>query len=136
MSSTIASPVAPVAHTVDLEALRHIKNSDEQAYQVARQFETLLIEEVIKSARSAGSGWLGEDADDTSESVAQMGEQFLAQALASGGGFGLAAQFAPLLARDLQSSAQVPSPMRDGADAPNPPASEFKPTLNLGSTEG
>ncbi|MCW5962986.1 MAG: hypothetical protein KIT83_03020 [Bryobacterales bacterium] len=81
--------------------LRHVEGAKEQAYQIARQFETLLIEEVIKSARVAGGGWLGDDADSTSESVAEMGEQFLARSIASAGGLGLAAQFAPLLHRDL-----------------------------------
>ena len=88
----------------DAEALRGVKDLQEQAYQIARQFETLLIEEVIKSARSAGGGWLGEDADTTAESQAEMGEQFLARAIASGGGFGLALQFAPRILEDLKPS--------------------------------
>ncbi len=104
-----APPVFRSAPLMDAEALRQVHGMQEQAYQIARQFESLLIEEVVKSARMAGGGWLGEDADSTSESVAEMGEQFLARALAAGGGMGLAAQFAPVILRDLQQSARPPA---------------------------
>lgn len=91
-----------LSQLADPEALRHTSTASEQAFQIARHFESLLIEEVVKSARAAGGGWLGDDADSTSESVAEMGEQFLARSLAAGGGFGLASRFAPLILRDLQ----------------------------------
>lgn len=90
------------ASLVEIDTVRNMTDKSEQANQIARQFESLLIEEVVKTARAESGGWLGEDADETSESVAQMGEQFLARALASGGGFGLAAKFAPLIQRDLE----------------------------------
>lgn len=93
------------APMVEIEQVRTIADRKQQAHQIARQFEALLIEEVIRSARTEGSGWLGDDADETSESVAQMGEQFLAKAVASGSGFGLAAQFAPLIERQLAQDA-------------------------------
>lgn len=93
----------------DADAVRGVKDTKEQAYQIARQFESLLIEEVIKSARVAGGGWLGDDADSTSENVAEMGEQFLARSLASAGGLGLAAQFAPVIHRDLNHAAAAQS---------------------------
>ncbi len=83
-------PQAPLS----LEGIRRAVGSREQAREVARHFEALLIQEVVKAARSAGGGgWLGEDAGETSEATAQMGEEFLATAIASGGGFGLAALF-------------------------------------------
>jgi Rod binding domain-containing protein len=104
---------ARFGRTLDLQDLRQVKDRDEQAFQMARQFEGLLIEEVLKAARSAGDGWLGEDADDTSESTAQMGEQFLAQALAAGGGFGLAARFAPLFKQHLDQAHETAPPDRE-----------------------
>ncbi len=104
-----ARPSFPSSPLPDVEALRGVQNAREQAYEVARQFESLLIEEVIKSARIAGGGWLGDDADATSESVAEMGEQFLARSLSAGGGMGLAAQFAPLIQRDLQPKPPQPA---------------------------
>lgn len=99
----------PVGALAEPDALRQAATTQEQAFQVARHFESLLIEEVVKSARSAGGGWLGDEADATSESVAEMGEQFLARALAAGGGFGLAARFTPLIARDLQAADSLPA---------------------------
>ncbi len=95
------------ASLIELDRVRGIADKSEQAFQIARQFEALLIEEVVKSARAESGGWLGDGADKTSESVAQMGEQFLARALASGGGFGLASQFAPLIQRDLQQAGAI-----------------------------
>lgn len=101
MTNTILPPASSM---VELDRVRGIENKSEQAYQIARQFEALLIEEVVKSARAESGGWLGDGADETSESVAQMGEQFLARAMASGGGFGLASQVVPLIQRDLEQA--------------------------------
>lgn len=92
---------------LSLEGIRRAVSSREQAREVARHFEALLIQEVVKAARSAGgSGWLGEDAGETSEATAQMGEEFLATAIASGGGFGLAAVFMRSLETTLTPSAR------------------------------
>ena len=57
----------------------------------ARQFESLLIGEMLKSARESDSdGWLGSGSDSGSESAMGMAETQFAQAIASQGGFGLA----------------------------------------------
>ncbi|MCC7340893.1 MAG: hypothetical protein IT170_07395, partial [Bryobacterales bacterium] len=59
-------PQAPLS----LEGIRRAVGSREQAREVARHFEALLIQEVVKAARSAGGGgWLGEDAGETSEAT-------------------------------------------------------------------
>lgn len=97
---------------LEIDHVRSITDKSEQAYQIARQFESLLIQEVVKIAPAESGGWLGDSADETSESVVQMGEQFLARALASGG-FGIAAQFTPLIQRDLEQAGS-PSPSWQG----------------------
>jgi Rod binding domain-containing protein len=57
----------------------------------ARQFESLLIGEMLKSARESDSdGWLGSGSDSGSESAMGLAETQFAQAIASHGGFGLA----------------------------------------------
>jgi len=57
----------------------------------ARQFESLLIGEMLKSARESDSeGWLGSGSDSGSESAMGLAETQFAQAIASQGGFGLA----------------------------------------------
>jgi Rod binding domain-containing protein len=45
----------------------------------------------MKSAREAdGSGWLGTDGDEAGSTMSELSEQQLSQALAAGGGLGLA----------------------------------------------
>jgi Rod binding domain-containing protein len=57
----------------------------------ARQFESLLIGEMLKSARESDSeGWLGSGSDSGSESAMGLAETQFAQAISSQGGFGLA----------------------------------------------
>lgn len=56
----------------------------------AKQFEALLIAQLLKSARESGSGeWTGEK-DGPLSSLQEIAEQNLAEVLASQGGFGLA----------------------------------------------
>ncbi len=59
--------------------------------EAAKQFEALMITQMMKSAREAsGSGWLSEG-DETGEDTATgMAEEQFAQALARSGGLGLA----------------------------------------------
>jgi len=56
----------------------------------AQQFEALLLEQVLRSAKGDGSGWLGTDADWAGGCATDLGEQQLAIAVAQGGGLGLA----------------------------------------------
>ena len=57
----------------------------------AQQFEALLIGELLKTSREAGSsGWLGTgDDDDAGQLGMEVGEQQFAQMLAASGGLGL-----------------------------------------------
>jgi flagellar protein FlgJ len=57
----------------------------------AKQFESLLIEQMLKSARDSGSGdWTGTSEDPTGSTMTEMADQQFAQLLASNGGMGLA----------------------------------------------
>ena len=58
----------------------------------ARQFEALLIGQLLKTSREAGSsGWLGTGDDDQPGQIGlEVGEQEFARMLASSGGLGLA----------------------------------------------
>jgi Rod binding domain-containing protein len=57
----------------------------------AGQFESLLIGQLMKSARAESSGWLSDGEEDQSNSTAtDMAEEQFAKALASHGGLGLA----------------------------------------------
>ena len=92
----------PQRDTLDPESIRHAGNAASQAAAIGRQFEAMLIQEVIKTARAAGGGgWLGEDAGETSEATAEMGEEFLARAMAGHGGLGLGKELAKSIEKSL-----------------------------------
>ena len=64
------------------------KDSPENIADTARQFEGLLIAQMLKSARESSSSGFGTD-DHASDSVVEMAEQQLSSVLSSGGGLGL-----------------------------------------------
>jgi len=66
----------------------------------AKQFEALLIGQMMKSMRDSESGWLGTGDDDSSSSAMEYGQEIFAQSMAQSGGLGLA----NLIANGLQKS--------------------------------
>jgi Rod binding domain-containing protein len=64
----------------------------------AKDFEALLIGQMLRSAREDGSGWLGTDDDDAGSAAFSLGEDQLAKAMAAGGGLGLSKVIAAGLA--------------------------------------
>lgn len=59
--------------------------------EAAKQFEALLINEMLKSAHAGDSGeWMGASEDQSGSALSEMAEQQFAQLLASNGGVGLA----------------------------------------------
>ena len=65
--------------------------SSSKLHNAAQQFEALMIGEIMKSEREAGSGgWLGSGDDSGDDSAMDMAEGQLSNALAAGGGFGVA----------------------------------------------
>jgi flagellar protein FlgJ len=56
----------------------------------AGKFESMLIAQMLKSARKTDSGGWSGDTDESTSSLMDMGEQALADALGSQGGLGLA----------------------------------------------
>ena len=78
----------------------------------AQQFEALLIEQMLKSARAGGGGeWFGEDT--TGSALSELAEQQFAQVLASGGGIGLAR----LVATGLKQEAPAKGLIREDRTA-------------------
>jgi Rod binding domain-containing protein len=65
---------------------------DKKLAGAAGQFEALMIGQLLKSAHGSESeGWLGAgDDDDSSSTAIQMAEEYLGQAIANGGGLGIA----------------------------------------------
>jgi Rod binding domain-containing protein len=62
-----------------------------KAVGAAKQFEALLIGQMLKAMRESGSGWLGSGEDQAAESAMGMAEEHFAAALSASGGFGLTA---------------------------------------------
>ena len=58
----------------------------------ARQFEALMIAQLLKEARGGEDGWLGSGEDPGSATAAGLAEEQFAQALAQNGGLGLSQQ--------------------------------------------
>jgi Rod binding domain-containing protein len=67
----------------------------------AEQFEGLLIGQLLKTSREAGSsGWMGTGDDQAGQIGMEMAEQSLARSMSSHGGLGLSA----LIAKGLQKN--------------------------------
>jgi len=67
---------------------RRQTGSGDKAAGAAKDFEALLLGQMLKSARGDG-GWLGTDDDDASEAAVGLGEEQLARTMAQSGGLGL-----------------------------------------------
>lgn len=101
------------------------KDTPEKIAGVAKQFEALMVEQILKTAReSSGGGWLDtEDNNDdqTGSMVMELGEQGLAQAIAARGGLGIAKMVSANLERtqaktpnsDSEAPPVLPSKSKD-----------------------
>jgi Rod binding domain-containing protein len=56
----------------------------------AQQFESLLLDQILRAAREGGSGWLGAEKNSAGDCATEYAEQQFAVALAQRGGLGLA----------------------------------------------
>jgi len=67
------------------------KDDPAKIKESAKQFEALLIGQMLKSMRDSEGGWMGTGEDESSSSAMEYAQESFAQALASRGGLGLAA---------------------------------------------
>jgi peptidoglycan hydrolase FlgJ len=67
------------------------KNSPDKIKDAAEQFEALMMQQLLKSARADGEqGWLGTgEEDQTGQTAVDMAEQQLASVMSKNGGLGL-----------------------------------------------
>ena len=73
--------------------------NEQKGVAAAKDFEALLIGQMLRSAREEGSGWLGTDNDEAGSAAYSLGEDQLAKAMAAGGGLGLSKVIAAGLKR-------------------------------------
>ncbi len=92
------------------------KSDPGKVENAAKQFESLLLSQILKSMHESGSAsWLGTGDDQSGEAAMELAEEQFAQALASRGGLGLSR----LIVQGLKARSQdEPS----NAEAPPKPA--------------
>lgn len=79
-------------------------NKGEKLAKAAKDFEALMIGEVLKAAhQSSDGGWLGAGEDQSGGLAVEMAEQQFAQALSAGGGLGIAKLLTTNLSRTANS---------------------------------
>ena len=79
--------------------------SSEKIKNAAKQFEGLIIGQLLKSVHESSSdGWMGTGDDQTGSTAIELAEEQFAQAMASGGGLGLAKMVEKGLAKPPKSS--------------------------------
>jgi peptidoglycan hydrolase FlgJ len=76
------------------------KDDPAKIKESAKQFEALMIGQMLKSMRDSEGGWLGTGEDESSSSAMEYATESFAQALASRGGLGLA----DMVAKGLEKS--------------------------------
>jgi Rod binding domain-containing protein len=81
------------------------KDSPERIADAAKQFEGLLLAQMLKSMHSSGQGWLGTE-DSSTESVMSMAEEQFANMLTAQGGLGLTS----MVMKGLHDSVAKPKP--------------------------
>jgi Rod binding domain-containing protein len=80
------------------------KSSPAKIHEAAVQFESMLIDQVLKLAREAGgSSFTGTEDDEAGQTGYELGEQEFSKMLASAGGLGLA----PMIEKGLQINSQA-----------------------------
>jgi flagellar protein FlgJ len=99
------APASAQAAATTINALGKARPKDDPAKIVsaAKQFEALLIGQMMKSMHDSEGGWLGTGDDDSSSSAMEYGQEIFAQALAQSGGLGLA----NLIAKGLQNASKT-----------------------------
>jgi Rod binding domain-containing protein len=73
-----------------------------------RQFEALLIGQILHSAHESGTGWLGTPEDSSSDCATDYAEQQFAETMAHSGGFGIANMIAQGLRQAPKEPATLP----------------------------
>jgi Rod binding domain-containing protein len=98
----IADLTATAADATSLAAKS--KDNPDKVLNAAKQFESLLIAQLMKSMQDNEGGWLSAGDDDQSSSAAmEYGQEAFAQAMSANGGLGLA----KMVASGLERSAKV-----------------------------
>jgi Rod binding domain-containing protein len=112
--STLLSTSRPDLAAPNANPSKSKRDTPEAIAKTAKEFESLLIGEVLKSAREAdGSGFLGTDESEAGSTLMELSEQQLSQALSSGGGLGLAKLISAGLTKTAAQTKKISTPGGD-----------------------
>jgi Rod binding domain-containing protein len=93
-TSTASTPVPAttgVASFHDILKSASIPNETDKIKNAAKQFEGLIISQILKSVHEASEeGWMGTGSDQSGSTALDLAQEQFAQAMANGGGLGLA----------------------------------------------
>jgi Rod binding domain-containing protein len=104
MTIPIGASGSQKAASATINALGKVRPKDDPARIVsaAKQFEALLIGQMMKSMHDSDGGWLGTGDDQSASSAMEYGEEIFAQSMAQSGGLGLA----NLIAKGLRDASK------------------------------
>jgi len=94
--------ITAAATDVTSLAAKPKEDSPEKILKAAKQFEALLVGQMMKSMQDSEGGWLGTGDDQSSSAAIEYGQEAFAQAMSASGGLGLA----QMVAAGLQHSAK------------------------------
>ncbi len=120
MSTPLSAPLAVNVDTTlatqdSIKNAAKAKDSPEKIHDAAVQFEGLLIGQILKSAKSDDQGLFGQEDDNSAQTASDFATDYLARALASSGGLGLANMISKNLSAATQSNSS-----NHGTQAPVP----------------
>jgi Rod binding domain-containing protein len=78
------------------------KDDPTKVLNAAKQFEALLVSQMMKSMQDAEGGWLGTGEDQSSSAAMEYGQEAFAQAMSASGGLGLAKMVAAGLQKSIK----------------------------------
>ncbi len=90
MDALMLTPVIPGSVQIAAGAASRPTDDPAKIKDAARQFESLLIGQMLKSMTDSEGGWLGTGDDQSASSATEYAQEIFAQSLASNGGLGLA----------------------------------------------
>jgi Rod binding domain-containing protein len=97
---TIANLTAGATDVTSLAAKS--KDAPDKILNAAKQFESLLIAQLMKSMQDNEGGWLGTGDDKSGSAAMEYGQEAFAQAMSANGGLGLAKMVASGLERSAK----------------------------------
>lgn len=104
LTGGIASLSSSLSSSLTTPDTAHLKRTG-----AAKDFEALLIGQMLRSVREEGSGWLDTGEDQASSAAFGLGEEELARALTSRGGFGLSHVIERGLQKQESAAATTPA---------------------------